>query len=253
VLEYLPPQAPDRYRVRQLDLATGTVTGIGSRQKVAVPEEEMRGSRRMGVFSPDYRTLYTLYIHQPDHLHSRDLLAGVRQSSGDVHAFVHVLSLADGWAFCLDLPRPFGLGPATAHALAVSPSGRWLYVADRSSGGLVMADTTDLVIRSNVDIGADEDAASVRAAAEVGPDGSVFVTDTGEILVVGPTPWSGQRVLRLTQTPLALALSGDGERLFVGVRDQVLRLDARTGAQLGSVATVGAEHLQLVPSPSANR
>ena len=106
VLEYLPPEAPDRYRVRQLDLKTGSVSGIGSRDKSAVPEEEMRGTRRMHALSPDGNTLYTLYTHQPGHLHSRDLAAGLTESRGDVHAFVHVLSLSEGWAYCLDLPQP---------------------------------------------------------------------------------------------------------------------------------------------------
>src|SRR6202011_4271287 len=98
VLEYQPPLAPDRYSVRSLDLKTGAVSGVGSRSKTAAPEETMRGARRTSVLSPDRQVLYTLYTNQPEHLHSRDLRAGMTQSSGDVYAFVHVLNLTEGWA-----------------------------------------------------------------------------------------------------------------------------------------------------------
>src|SRR5438105_8409006 len=145
-----------------------------SRSKVPVPEEEMRGTRHSHVISSDRHTLYTLYTNQPEHLHSRDLARGATQSSGDTYAFVHVLNLLEGWAYCLDLPEPFGMGPASAHALALSPEGRWLYVADVSSGTLAVADADQLVMRSVANIGADPSARSASAA--VARDGSLFLS-----------------------------------------------------------------------------
>ena len=81
-----------------------------------------------------------------------------------VHAFVHVLSLAEGWAFCLDLPLPFGVCPSEAHALAVSPDGRRLYVADLASGSVAAADTSRLQVIRTADIGL-ADGATTGAAA----------------------------------------------------------------------------------------
>ena len=97
------------------------------RDKTLVPpgaEEEMRGEGRQAVLSPDRTRLYTLYLHQADHQHTRDLLPGRHAPDGTtVHAFVHVLSLTEGWAYCLDLPAPFGEPAAGTHALTVSPDG----------------------------------------------------------------------------------------------------------------------------------
>src|SRR5207247_10139039 len=105
---------------------------------------------------------------------------------GDVHAFVHVLSLSEGWAYCLDLPQPMGIGPASAHALALSPDGARLYVADRSSGKVVVADTTQLAVRAMVDVGADPRADETPAAAQVGQLGTLFLSSASGLLVLEP-------------------------------------------------------------------
>ena len=80
VLDYLPPTAPGPlpgprarpgHRRRSQPLLT--------RDKQVVPagaEEEMRGQGRQAVYSPGQQYLFTLYTHQPDHQHTRDLLAG---------------------------------------------------------------------------------------------------------------------------------------------------------------------------------
>jgi YVTN family beta-propeller protein len=246
VLEYLPPEAPDRYRVRQLDLKTGNVAAVGTRDKTAVPEEEMRGTRRMHTLSPDGNTLYTLYTHQPGHLHSRDLAAGLTTARGDVHAFVHVLSLSEGWAYCLDLPQPFGIGPASAHALALSPDGGRLYVADRSSGKVVLADTSQLAVRAMVDVGADTRADQTVAAAQVGPDGALFVSSASDILVLDPRSLAVLRRLPLPGIPTGLGLSADGQRLFLSTADTVFAVDPQKGFQLGSIAAPGSERIEHV-------
>ncbi|WP_432050213.1 YncE family protein [Verrucosispora sp. NA02020] len=58
VLEWLPPQAPDRYRVRVVDLATGVAGPLQTRLKqtiLAGAEEEMRGDM---AIAPDGSRLY---------------------------------------------------------------------------------------------------------------------------------------------------------------------------------------------------
>lgn len=64
-----------------------------------------------------------------------------------MHAFVHVLSLDQRWAYCLDLPEPFGLGPPRSHAMALDSEARRLYVFDASTGRVVVASTDDLQIK----------------------------------------------------------------------------------------------------------
>ena len=184
VLEWLPPEAPDRYRVRLLDLASGAVEPLLTRNKVPVPsgaEEEMQGDGRQAVLSPDRQILYTLYTHQPDHQHTRDLIVGRR---GNVHAFVHVLHLTQRWAYCLDLPQPFGEGPADGHAVAVSAEGRRLAVVDVTSGSLVYADTDALTVGRVVRVQPEAGAASLVLTPDgrrafVGAATTVVVLDGG--------------------------------------------------------------------------
>ncbi len=251
VLEYLPPSAPDSYRVRVLHLTSGSVQGVFSRDKRPVPEEQMRGTRRTHVFSPDRTILYTLYTHQPDHLHSRDLVAGLAEARGDVHAFVHVLNLLEGWAYCVDLPRPFGLGPASAHALALRPDGKTLYVSDRSSGALAAVDTRTLEVVRLANVGgnprADHGAASVAIAA----DGAIYLGSRGQLLMVDPVELGVQREWPVVGIVAGLALSPDGQRLYVGLDGRVAVLRTATGEQLGTMKVPELRTVERVAASAA--
>lgn len=243
VLEWLPPEAPDRYRVRLLDLASGAVQPLLTRDKAAVPpgaEEEMRGDGRQAVLSPDRRVLYTLYTHQPDHRHTRDLVAG---RPGGVHAFVHVLHLVERWAYCLDLPHPFGAGPAAGHALAIGSDGRRLAVADVTSGSLAYAGTAALTIERTARVPAADGTASAVFAPDgrrvlIGAGTTVTVLDTAADAVTGR--WSVPGAIR------GLGLSRDGTRLYAGAADEVVRLDAGSGAETARVAVDGLTALRHV-------
>lgn len=87
VIEYLPSQQPTHYRVRGLNLANGDVQQVFGRNKQTV-EVEMAGTRKAQVRSADGTMLYTLY--QP-----------VGEES---EYFIHALSLAEHWTYCIDLP-----------------------------------------------------------------------------------------------------------------------------------------------------
>lgn len=246
LLDHLPPEQPDRYRVRMYDLDAGKIGPLQTRDKRQVlpgTEEEMRGQGRQAVLDPAANVLYTLYTHQDDHLHTRDLVAGRDQSPG-VHAFVHVLNLDQRWAYCLDLPAPFGLGPPEAHTIALDAAGRRLYSFDASTGGIVVASTDDQVIRRSGLLGKQPGGEAYAAAG----GRRVYVAAGSQVLVA-----DGE-----TLAPLAAwALPGPARgviwtagELLVGAGDQVIRLDPDTGAGLGAVALPGlraVRHAERIP------
>lgn len=245
VIDYLPAQAPERYRVRQLDLATGTLMPVGG-IKGPVPEEEMRGRGRMQVLSPDGTRLYTLYTHQQDHLHARDLKAGLTTARGDVHAFVHVLNLQEGWAFCLDLPRPMGEGPASAHAIGIAPDGRTLYVADRSSGQVAVLDPYGLRVARTADVGPDPRPERGAAAIAVRPDGrGLFLGGGSEILALDAALKVQQR-WAIADAATGLGLSADGARLYLSQDGRLSVLDASSGTEFGTVAAPDVQTVRHV-------
>ncbi|SCF08057.1 hypothetical protein GA0074695_3324 [Micromonospora viridifaciens] len=234
VLEWLPARAPDRYRVRVLDLATRTPGPLNTRFKAPVPpgaEEEMRGDGRQAVLAPDRTTLYTLYTHQPGHRHTRDLVSG---RPGNAHAFVHTLNLVDRWAYCVDLPHPFGEASASGHALAISPSGDRLYVVDVNSGSIAEISTEELAIRRTATVARGTGAGHAAAGHDrlfVGAGTAVRVVDV-ERLDAG-TGWS------VREPVTGLVSSPDGTRLHVGQTDAVSWHDPATGELLGRVAVPG--------------
>ncbi|WP_199516453.1 hypothetical protein [Nucisporomicrobium flavum] len=238
VLEWLPAEAPDHYRVRLMDLGTGALSPLLTRDKRPVPagaEEEMRGEGRQAVLSPDRQTLYTLYTHQPGHQHTRNLLAGTRS---DVHAFVHVLHLEQRWAYCLDLPHPFGEGPAESHAIAIDPDGRRLAVVDLASGSLAYADTHRLAITSVISVPKGAGTAAVALDASrtfLGAGRTVTLLEGG-----GTSRWTVPSPLR------GLHLNHAGDLLYAGGTDEIVWLDAASGAIRGRVRVPGLQTLRHV-------
>lgn len=239
VLEWLPAQAPDRYRVRMVDLPGGTLQPLLTRDKVPVPtgaEEEMRGQGRQAVLSQDREILYTLYTHQGEHRHTRDLVAG---RPGATHAFVHVLHLSLRWAYCLDLPEPFGLGPAAGHALALRPDGRRLVVVDVTAGRLAEADTESLTLTGVTQAPTGSGTASLAATA-----GRTFLGVGGQVHVLGAAGPSAAGPSTATAWPSAGEVRGLGLNrtltcLAVADPDGVTWVDAGTGAPLGRVPVDG--------------
>ncbi|MFI5492702.1 hypothetical protein [Actinoplanes sp. NPDC051859] len=237
VLEWLPPTDPDRYRVRLMDLTTGVRGPLLTKAKVPVPpgaEEEMRGEGRQAVLSPDRTILYTLYTHQAGHLHTRDLLAG--RGGGEVHAFVHVLHLEQRWAYCLNLPHPFGEGPAESHALAVDRNR--LAVVDGSSGSMAYASTESLSIERVDPVPRGSGPASLALAgsrAYVGMGAMVTVLDGGS-----SSRWTAPAPVR------GLGLDVGAKPLFLGGTDEVHWVDAASGEARGRVRVPGLLHLRHV-------
>ncbi|OJF13573.1 hypothetical protein [Couchioplanes caeruleus] len=239
VLQWLAPENPDRYRVRLMDLTTGVLHPLLTRTKAPVPpgaEEEMRGEGRQAVLSGDREILYTLYTHQPGHLHTRDLIAG--RGGGGVHAFVHVLHLEQRWAYCLDLPHPFGEGPAESHSVAVDSASGRLAVVDVASGSLAYARTESLTIERVDPVPVAAGPAALALAgnrAYVGAGTTVTVLD-------------GSTTTRLTApSPIrGLGLDRDANLLYLGGTDEIRWLDAVSGKPRNRTPVPGLTRLRHV-------
>ena len=102
VIDFVPPLAPERYRVARLDLSRGAVDDVRSTEKEL--QEPMRGTARAQAVAPDGQRLYTLY--------ERDATG-----NAPAEAFVHVLDLVSETATCVDLPPEFATDPLGAVAV----------------------------------------------------------------------------------------------------------------------------------------
>jgi len=239
VLDYLPPTAPDRYRVRALDLRSGQLEPLLTRAKAVLPpgaEEEMRGEGRQAVYDAGRQQLFTLYTHQPDHLHSRDLLAGARDSAPHVHAFVHTLHLGERWAYCIDLPEPFGVRAAERHTIALSGDGRRLCVVDAVTSTVAIIDPDALNVVSTMQLAAPTGEGPATAAMTA--DGHRLVVGGGDKVVVMPFGGSATRWSTSTQVR-GLALLDGTEKVYVGQDGAVTAHDLTLGKELSRVAVPG--------------
>ncbi|WP_422772463.1 hypothetical protein ACN28C_05370 [Plantactinospora sp. WMMC1484] len=258
VLDHLPPTAPDRYRVRVVDIASGRVEPLLTRVKAVVPEgveEEMRGEGRQAVYDPVRKRLFTLYTHQPDHVHTRDRVAatngagdgdeagdgaaGAREDAPHVHAFVHTLDLTERWAFCVDLPAPYGELSAVGHTIALSPDGTRLHVADTGSGALATIDPEGLTVLESFRFDPPTGGTGAAGAAPVDAAPAASTAHADGMVLVG----AGREVVGLAgytrgndprwSTPAevrGLAAPSSGDRLYVGQPDAVLRVEPRSWA-----------------------
>src|SRR5581483_4877643 len=117
-IEFLPPALPDRYRVRSIDIATGTLGPVYTFDK-DIDTEVMQGLSRTQVYAAGGtfgQMLYTLYSRAD----------GPSAGYGELHA----LSLSGGLVHCTDFPAALQIGP-DGGAIAASPDGQRVFVANR--------------------------------------------------------------------------------------------------------------------------
>jgi hypothetical protein len=259
LIQYLPALDPAVYRVMTLNLASSQVRPIFGRFKT--PPERMPGIRLTQVFDEASDQLYTLYTNEPSKGYEGNWdgqgygsgyggggkEAG-KGSGGAAVSFVHVLNLRDGWAFCAGLPRSLWGRPASAMAMAPSPSGRELYIVDSTRGIVVEMNTNTLRIHrtAHLDLSG---AGGERTSAVTSMDGerlfigsamdgsAVYEVDTDSMQVVGR--WTMPAAVN------GLALSGDGARLYAALDDRIAILDSRTGAELTTLGFGGASILHV--------
>lgn len=252
VLDYLPPTAPDRYRVRLVDLASGELQPLLTRTKSAIPpgaEEEMRGEGRQAVYDKRRRRLFTLYTHQPEHVHTRDRVAGARPDGPHVHAFVHTLSLTERWAYCVDLPAPFGERPGPGHTITAEPGNGTLYVVDAGSGTLAAINADELVVTRTARFEPPTGAATGSAAFTAFAGPKILLVAAGREVVAVPALAGGEGTFGRWSVPAevrGLVPATDGFLMYVGQPDALLVVDPNTGAVRRRIDVPGLTGLRRV-------
>ena len=227
VVDYTPAAAPTEYRVRRLDLTTGRVHDVFSRDKEL--QEAMPGTARTQTRSPDGGRLYTLYEVE-------DLGT----------AFIHVLDLDEQWAHCIDLPKPFGRHPGGATALTVTPDSASLYVTDRTGGAVAEVDTAELSVRRKARIDARRDADT--AASAMWGD-TLFVGGGSRMTAISTESLTTQREWPVDNEVSAVQPSSDGAHLYVTSGRRVAVLESVSGRREELLHVPGDAPITSLGSP----
>ncbi len=227
VVDYTPAAAPTEYRVRRLDLDSGRVHDVFSRDKEL--QEAMPGTARTQTRSPDGGRLYTLYEVE-------DLGT----------AFIHVLDLDEQWAHCIDLPKPFGRHPGGATALTVTPDSAGLYVTDRTGGAVAEVDTAELSVRRKARIDARPDA---DAAASAMWGDTLFVGGGSRMTAISTENLTTQREWPVGNEVSAVQPSSDGAHLYVTSGRRVAVLESVSGRREELLHVPGDAPITSLGSP----
>jgi len=246
VVQHVDSGPGGRYQVRSIQLPTGTMDDTPITDK-RFPSEPMAGVPITQIRAANGWVM-TLY-------------------RGPEHPFIHLLSSAEKWAVCIDLPATGAADRAAASdwGLVETSDGRGILAANESLGLVADVDLDQLTVRRTGRITGSTAAASGGAAqpaivlAKFGHDsgGSIgsraVVTPDGAMLVAGgrdglagiatkdlATEWhalSGAAVRSLAMSPdgqIAFALLSTGKVTAVSVKD---------GSVIGDVGSGGYDRL----------
>lgn len=209
VISYLPARSPSQYQVRRLDLATGKVEGVFTPD--AELQEAMGGTARIQTASGDGTRLYTLYTVK---------------DGGHQSAFVHVLDMDGLWAHCIDLPEGFADHAESSTALAVSPDGATLYVANVESGAVAEIDTETMLVNRTETFDLDTRG---RANAAVDSKGTLYVTSGPWVVAIDTASLTEVDRWSMTDGVTGLQVSDTGGDVYVGLEDRVATLNVEDG------------------------
>jgi DNA-binding beta-propeller fold protein YncE len=232
MIQHLPAETPTVYRVTVLDLVRERVKPVFGPFKS--PPERMPGTRLQQVFAPDGGMLYTLYTS------SRPGYAphGAPVPSDASVSFVHVLSLSEGWAHCVGLPRELWNQPASAQAIAVSSDGTRLYIVDSVRGLVSVMDTkTQVILRlKRIDLG---HSVVAETSAQLSADGATLFVGVGgersDLYAIDTTTFDVRHRWPVSGDLSGLGLSADGLRVYLALGDHLAVVDPTTGANLLAV------------------
>ena len=235
LIQHLPAETPTVYRVTVLDLNIGFVRPVFGPYKS--PPERMPGTRLQQVYAPDDGKLYTLYTSTRAGYAPHDASA----PHDAAVSFVHVLSLSEGWAHCVGLPRAMWDEPASAQALATSADGRSLYIVDSAGGLVTVMDTKSLEILGTHQIALHRTGAP-HTSAVLSSDGRTLFVGAGgatsTLVAIDTTTFEVTDRWTAAGDASGIGLSGDGLRLYVALNDRVEVFDPTTGGELGAVPLV---------------
>lgn len=235
LIRFLPPTDPIAYRVARLDLGKSRVLPVGTRTKSAVVET-MTGTRLEQLPSPD-GMLYTLYTTQPA------AYAEGHAHVGSPVAFVHTLSMNEGWAHCVVLPRKlWGADPAD-EAMAVSPYGDRLYVVDTARDLVAVMDTEKVrVVRSQkVDF---EPSHGAETHAVMAADGTLVVASGSRVWSLDGDDLTVLETWTMDASVSALG-SGPGG-VYVAMPGTIAVIDPSTGKPAASIPSPAGEATAFV-------
>ena len=233
LIQHLPAETPTAYRVTVLDLVREKLLPVFGPFKG--PAERMPGTRLSQLLSPDADQLYTLYTS------SRPGYAphGAPVANNAAVSFVHVLSLRDGWAHCVGLPRSMWDRPSSEQAMATTPDGNYLFVIDAGRGIVAALHTESLEVRTTpIDLSGDGDI--VRTAAHVSPDGrtllvSVAGAEGSVVTAFDAATFEEIDSWRLEGVVSGLDFSSDGSSVYAAIEGRIVVLDVRSGLEIGAV------------------
>lgn len=223
VIRYLPALRPDRYQVRQVDVASGEVGAVYTPD--AELQQSMGGTARVQAASADGTRLYTLYTLEDGH---------------SEHAFIHTLALDELWAHCIDLPAGFTTDARTATGLALSPDGDRLYVANSSIGRLAEIDTDTLQVVRTAPL--DIDHFGPTTAVHDGAS-TLYVTSGSSLVTVDLESLTQTASWLLDDAVRGLQVAAEAGRVYVGHRDEVSVVDAATGEELDTIDPPGLQSI----------
>lgn len=225
VIEYLPADRPTHYRVRNLDLTTGVVDGVYTVD--AELQEAMRGTARIQTMDLKGTRLYTLYTLKQD---------------GHQKTFVHVLSLDEEWAHCVDLPDGFQYSTGTATSMSVTPDGGRLFLANSESGAIAEVDAEALAVTRTGQVSFGLGKPTHMAIG----DGRLFLSSGRMMTVVSMKTLEEMRSLFMAQPITGLQAATDGFRLYIGQKDRIGVVDVITGQRLESFDPPGVNRVQRI-------
>lgn len=125
LIEHSPAVNPTDYRVRLYDLTAGQLQ-VGAIVDKREPDEVMVGYPWDAVATPEGTWLLTLYL-----------------KTNEQSAFIHALNLANGYAWCINLPGRGSTDALKNYTLALSPEGRTMYAINSALGSVSVLNVGD--------------------------------------------------------------------------------------------------------------
>jgi DNA-binding beta-propeller fold protein YncE len=162
----------------------------------------------------------------------------VRPQSPDVHAFVHTLAVNEGWAYCIDLPAPFGDAAPESHAIARSNLGTVIHVVAAGSGAVAALDPTNLTV---LRVGSFEPAPGAASVVFETKGDRLYVASGKRLTVLDAQSFTTAAVWALPGPARGLSASGV---LYVGQPNEIVALDLADGAVRRRISVPGLSTLR---------